>query len=152
MRKEIMSKLQLLLAILLLSAIGVQAQTTISEESLRKYGATKTYGEVSVHDPSVVYDSANNKFAIVGSHIASAESDDLIDWTTPSNSVLAESYSTAFKSCPTHTVQVSRSGTVTTETLGSYDAGAFCAIYASGTEADWISGDMWAPDVIYNPN
>ncbi len=147
-----MSKLQLLLAILLLSAIGVQAQTTISEESLRKYGATKTYGEVSVHDPSVVYDSANNKFAIVGSHIASAESDDLIDWTTPSNSVLAESYSTAFKSCPTHTVQVSRSGTVTTETLGSYDAGAFCAIYASGTEADWISGDMWAPDVIYNPN
>jgi arabinan endo-1,5-alpha-L-arabinosidase len=36
-----------------------------------------------------------------------------------------------------------------TETLGSFDAGAFCSIYASKA-AEWISGDMWAPDIIYN--
>ena len=52
----------------------------------------------------------------------------------------------AFKSNPTHEVKLADGST---GTLGSYDAGHFCSIYASNDSA-WIKGDMWAPDVIYN--
>ena len=50
------------------------------------YGAassstTSTTTRVSVHDPSVMYDSATNKYYVFGSHIAQASSTDLRNWS-----------------------------------------------------------------------
>lgn len=114
----------------------------------------KSYSSVSVHDPSVVYNPSDTYYYIVGSHIGVAKSKDLVNWQSVNtgsehSSFLNKSYKTAFSSCPTHQVQVKRGSEIVTETLGSFDAGAFCSIYSPDV-ARWIEGDMWAPDIIYN--
>lgn len=123
--------------------------------------ATKNYSWVSVHDPSIVYNSTDKLYYIIGSHRGLAQTKDLVNITGLDNAnIYNTGYENAFKSCPTHKVQVKRNGETLTETLPSYDAGAFCATYAGitvgdrapVTEANWISGDQWAPDMVYNPN
>jgi len=42
-------------------------------------GLTLSANRVSVHDPSIVKD--NGKYYVFGSHIATAKSSDLINWT-----------------------------------------------------------------------
>lgn len=51
------------------------------------YGAassstTSTTTRVSVHDPSIFYDSSTNKYFVFGSHLAQASSSDLRNWST----------------------------------------------------------------------
>lgn len=114
---------------------------------------TKNYSCVSVHDPSIVYSDADKMYYIVGSHRGLAQSVNLVNLTTIDNTnIYNKSYAEAFKSCPAHTVVVKRGTSTVEETLPSYDAGAFCATYADVTEAKWIEGDQWAPDIVYNPN
>lgn len=123
--------------------------------------AKKDYSWVSVHDPSIVYNSADKLYYIIGSHRGLAQTKDLVNITGLDNAnIYNTGYENAFKSCSTHKVQVKRNGKILTETLPSYNAGAFCATYAGITvgdrapmsEANWISGDQWAPDMVYNPN
>ena len=132
----------------------ISAQTKLTSTQLQNMQKAKSYSNVAVHDPSVVYNPSDTYYYIVGSHIAVAKTKDLINWSAVNtgnehSSFLSESYKTAFSSCPTHEVQVKRGSEIVTETLGSFDAGAFCSIYASNA-SQWISGDMWAPDIIYN--
>lgn len=139
------------------------AQTQITAEELNALNRTVSDSWVSIHDPSVVFDKTTKTFYIVGSHRGVASSTDLINWKDLywTNNPIAD-YKNDFKSCPTHTVKRVLPGKTEAEevTLGSFDAGAFCATYAGitvgdrkpTTEADWISGDMWAPDIIYNSN
>ena len=141
------------LSLLLLPNI-ISAQTKLTSAQLQNMQKAKSYSNVAVHDPSVVYNPSDTYYYIVGSHIAVAKTKDLVNWSAINtgyehSSFLSESYKTAFSSCPTHEVQVKRGSEIVTETLGSFDAGAFCSIYASKA-AEWISGDMWAPDIIYN--
>lgn len=124
----------------------------LTASQISTMSAKKNYSEVSVHDPSIVYNNADKFFYIVGSHRGLASTKDLVNLSGLDNAnIYNKNYDQAFKSCPTHKVQVKRGSETTTETLGSYDAGAFCATYAAN-EADWISGDQWAPDIVYNPN
>ena len=132
----------------------ISAQTKLTSTQLQNMQKAKSYSNVAVHDPSVVYNPSDTYYYIVGSHIAVAKTKDLVNWSAVNtgnehSSFLSESYKTAFSSCPTHEVQVKRGSEIVTETLGSFDAGAFCSIYASNA-SQWISGDMWAPDIIYN--
>ena len=132
----------------------ISAQTKLTSTQLQNMQKAKSYSNVAVHDPSVVYNPSDTYYYIVGSHIAVAKTKDLINWSAVNtgnehSSFFSESYKTAFSSCPTHEVQVKRGSEIVTETLGSFDAGAFCSIYASNA-SQWISGDMWAPDIIYN--
>ena len=132
----------------------ISAQTKLTSTQLQNMQKAKSYSNVAVHDPSVVYNPSDTYYYIVGSHIAVAKTKALVNWSAVNtgnehSSFLSESYKTAFSSCPTHEVQVKRGSEIVTETLGSFDAGAFCSIYASNA-SQWISGDMWAPDIIYN--
>ena len=133
---------------------ALSAQTKLTSSQLQNMQKAKTYGNVAVHDPSVVYNPSDTYYYIVGSHIGVAKSKDLVNWAAVNtgkehSAFLDQSYKTAFSSCPIHEVKVKRGSEIVTETLGSFDAGAYCSIYASNAP-DWIAGDMWAPDIIYN--
>ena len=133
---------------------ALSAQTKLSSSQLQNMQKAKIYNNVAVHDPSVVYNPSDAYYYIVGSHIGVAKSKDLVNWSAINtekehSAFLNQSYKTAFSSCPTHEVQVKRGSDIVTETLGSFDAGAYCSIYSSNA-AEWIAGDMWAPDIIYN--
>lgn len=139
-----------------------QTQLNTSNASSFVSGLTtkKDYKDVSVHDPSVFMDNITNpsspKYYILGSFLGFASSSNLMDWTnvntgTDHKTLLGKAYYDAFTSNPTHEVQVKNGTTITTKTLGSFDAGTYCSIYASDKNS-WINGDMWAPDVVYNPN
>ena len=138
----------------MLLPVALSAQTKLTSSQLQNMQKAKTYGNVAVHDPSVVYNPSDTYYYIVGSHIGVAKSKDLVNWAAVNtgkehSAFLDQSYKTAFSSCPTHEVKVKRGSEIVTETLGSFDAGAYCSIYASNA-SDWIAGDMWAPDIIYN--
>lgn len=119
------------------------------------------YNNQSVHDPSVVWDEKSGSYYLYGSHYIGAKSKDLRNWSLVTN-YYNTSYDKAFKSNPSHKVnrKLPNSTAISEITLGSFDAAAFCATYSSikvddrapVSEADWVRGDQWAPDVIYNPN
>lgn len=151
--------------ILLLSAVGMLAASAYPQSEFPADEAarmmTRNYQkEVSIHDPSIVYNPDDDDFYIVGSHIGFGRTSDMIDLNSLSNSnFYSKGRNQEFKSCPEHTVQVMRNGELTTGILKSTDAAAFCATYAGitvgtrepTTESGWLSGNQWAPDMIYNP-
>ncbi len=151
--------------IILLSAflisLGGNAQTELSINDIADMPTSKSYKEVGIHDPSIYYNPDDATYYIMGSHIGFGKTTDLINLTGINNSsIYTKGYAQEFKSSPEHTVQVTRNGVTTTETLRSFNAGAFCATYAGiqvgdrkpVSEANWIAGDQWAPDIIFNPN
>ncbi len=90
-----------------------------------KYGDEKIKPtRVTVHDPSIVYDHTTGEYYIFGSHRAWAKSSDLVRWKTFTLPSIDNRYNTIFKE------------NVKWSTYGNknYD----------------VSGNMWAPDVIYN--
>jgi arabinan endo-1,5-alpha-L-arabinosidase len=82
-----------------------------------------SYSRVSVHDPSVVYD--NGTYYIFGSHMAWAKSTDLTNWETFTMNINSD-YSTLF--------------------------GKEWDEYCKTDSNPNLGGNLWAPDVIYNPN
>lgn len=78
---------------------------------------------VTVHDPSIVKDPKTGRYYIFGSHLAWAYSDDLENWTTFTNNINTN-YKTLFKN----------------EFEWS----------AAGDSVYDPSGNLWAPDVVYN--
>lgn len=114
------------------AGVTINAQKTVTidgtEAAIR---ATVTYSQyymgrlsrVTVHDPSVVYDPETDMYYIFGSHMAWAKSKDLINWTSFKNNINTD-YRTIFAEPASWAAKGS----------GSYN----------------VSGNMWAPDVIYN--
>lgn len=84
--------------------------------------ATSTVSHVSIHDPSVVKGD-DGYYYIFGSHMAFAKSSDLINWQTITNNINTD-YRSIFK-------------------VGADWAG-------KGVSGYDVSGNIWAPDVIYN--
>lgn len=82
-----------------------------------------SYSRVSVHDPSVAYD--NGTYYIFGSHMAWAKSTDLRNWETFQMNINAE-YADLF----------------------GKEWEAYCKTATNPN----LNGNLWAPDVIYNPN
>ena len=78
---------------------------------------------VTVHDPSIVYDEANETYYIYGSHRAWASSKDLINWEYVENNINTD-YATIFK------------------TNGEWSS--------RGSSNYNISGNCWAPAMFYN--
>ena len=150
-----------LVFIMCLCSLCASAQSKF--RSIDNYLLTYSANNVSIHDPSIVYNESDKYYYIVGSHMGLAKSKDLVDWEGIDNGkwvimpnwwenyqdgskLFNKPFWEAFKSNPTHEVKLADGST---GTLKSYDAGHFCSIYASNDSA-WIKGDMWAPDVIYN--
>ncbi len=144
-----------------LFAFAAHSQTELTINEASAMAAAKSYQEVGIHDPSIYFNPDDATYYIMGSHIGFAKTTDLLNLSNLDNSkVYSKGYAQEFKSSPEHTVQVTRNGVTTTETLHSFNAGAYCATYAGiqvgdrkpTNESNWIAGDQWAPDVIYNPN
>lgn len=139
-----------------LFALCAYAQTEVKTSEMSSLYSQTKYSGISIHDPSVFWDDASKKFYIYGSHYCGASSTDLRNWSNwgmwgDYYNTKTDAYS-AFKSNPSHKVKRCLPGSKVEDevTLGSYNAANFCAIYAESA-ADWIKGNQWAPDVIYNP-
>lgn len=110
-----------------------------------------TYNEVSVHDPSVVVDG--NNYYVFGSHLATAKSSDLLNWTTfgggeTTNCTLFAdtsgeqvAYGNAYN---THAVTRVKNYQGTEVDFGNFNA------HSWQYKGDNVQGMQWAPDVIYN--
>ena len=105
-----------------------KAATKITDTS--QYYNKVTKNRVSVHDPSIVVaadsgskGTSKHKYYIFGSHLAWAYSDDLVTWTTFTNNI-SSNYNTLFA----NEFDWAKQGDST------YDS----------------SGNMWAPDIIWN--
>lgn len=170
-----MKNLLLTLVALLGLSVASRAQsesTQLTTAQLTSLYEASARNSTSIHDPSVVWDSKTGYFYIYGSHYAGAKTKDFRSYTAISryyqggyfDDGWTKTYNTykAFLSNPTHTVKRCLPGSTTQEevTLGSFDASAFASTYAGitvgdrapVTEAEWVSGCQWAPDIVYNPH
>lgn len=145
------------------------AQTKLETSALTstyKYSVNTNTRPYGIHDPSVVWNPSNKTFYVYGSHYAGAKTTNLRSWTGIFNYYKggydSENAYKAFQSNPSHQIMRCLPGSTEQEevTLASFDAAAFCSTYATikvgdrepTTMAAWVSGDQWAPDIIYNPN
>ena len=97
------------------------------------------FKRVSVHDPSIVWDPASQTYYIFGSHRAAAKTTDLMNWNTIPSFVNATTFST-----PAVT-KVTKDGV---EYEFAFNAQAWSK---RGSAKYDIAGNLWAPDVIWNP-
>ena len=156
------------LTILLLAAFSMaaMAQTTeITTTVAKNYYKNTSKNRVSVHDPSVVYDSIKtNRYYIFGSHRGVAYSTDLQNWTPVNTGKEINNNNFVFNAgvpwkTATSTNAYSKDAfstpAVTKVMKGGveHDLPAFDALnWAARTDDGYdISGNLWAPDVIWNP-
>ena len=101
-------------------------------ELLLLFTSILSISRVSVHDPSIIED--NGHYYVFGSHLAAAQSDDLINWTP---------LSTDYQN-PTNNIIY---GNLRENLAGSFK-------WAGYDDGDCAGGKyaVWAPDVIYNEN
>ena len=110
---------------------GVIASCVMLTSSLiSSMSISAAYQRVSVHDPSVIKLSDGSYF-IAGSHLSAASSKDLKNWTVAANSNLGTKNTTFFKDIYTDLAIPAK----WSNTSNGYD----------------LSGNLWAPDIIYNP-
>jgi len=88
------------------------------------------FARVSVHDPSVVR-LEEGGYYIIGSHLGAARSADLMNWQSAANSNLGSTRTTFFRDI--------------------YRDLAIPEKWSNTTNGYNLAGNMWAPDIIYNP-
>ncbi len=156
-----MKKLILTNLILQLFCVSVFAQKQMQTSEFADLYKATTSRQISIHDPSVVYNHKDGMFYIYGSHYYGGKSADLRNWT-PIINYYNTTYDKAFKSNTKRTVKRVLPGKTEVQEVDfpSYDAASFCATYAGITvgdrqptsEAAWVGGDQWAADVVWNPS
>ncbi len=114
---------------------------------------------VSIHDPSVVFH--NGQFTIWGSHLGLAQSNDMVTFQgmSANNSFrrLATQGAATGTACghadAFSVQQITQVKDLKGETVSfpNFNARAYCSRYAGENKDGWIDGNMWAPDIIYNP-
>ena len=94
-------------------------------------GSAANHARVAVHDPSI-YKMEDGSYFIIGSHLGAATSPDLGSWTHAANSAAGTKNTTFFKDI--------------------YTDLAVPAAWSSPSNANYdLSGNLWAPDIIWNP-
>lgn len=78
--KSCLNKLKAFTLTAAMLCVGIQTGQPVHAAASSSDTAATT--RVSVHDPSVYYDSSSGKYYIYGSHMAQASSSDLRNWTT----------------------------------------------------------------------
>ncbi len=138
------------------------SQEMTSEEAKSLYTSSVSVQRTSVHDPSIIWDENGRYYYIFGSHMATARTRDLQNWEwtpVPWNAIDTNGKVTD-NATPADAFHIHETKTVTiggkSVAFGNYDAAAWnCAL--PGTDEDnkefaWtVDGNMWAPDIIYNP-
>lgn len=95
------------------------------------HASAGNFSRVSVHDPSVVK-LEEGGYYIIGSHLGAARSNDLMSWQNAANSNLGSTRTTFFKDI--------------------YKDLAVPEKWSNTTAGYNLAGNMWAPDIIYNPS
>ena len=131
---------------------------TVSDENLALMTDEESWKRGSVHDPSITYATINGKktYYVFGSHMGVAKTTDLKNWTAvysedENNSMWCDvngnvcSYNNAFKTNKVTSVKDCNGNTVN---WGNFDIPAYQGAVSNFT----VKGNMWAPDIIYNPS
>jgi len=105
---------------------------------------------VSVHDPSIVWEPTSKTYYIFGSHRACAKTTDLMSWTEFSSPW----QTSASNNAPNSTAFTTPAVKKVKKGGAEVDFPAFNAINwsARGGASYSVDGNMWAPDVIWNPS
>ena len=147
-----------LLVVTTLLSLSAHAQEMAYQEAVNLCKTTSR-SWVSVHDPSVVH-TTGSTYYIIGSHRGWAMStDNMQSWRGLDGNNLfgvlndkgvpvVTSFDNAFSTNATTKVKALVGGQVQEVQFGNFDAKA----WGHGDQDGWdISGNMWAPDIVYNP-
>ena len=126
------------------------AQTTeLTTQEAKTLYKSITMKHAGVHDPSIVYDESSSRYYIFGTHKAGAYTTDLQNWTQANPKWKVGSNMDAANR------DAFVKPAVTTVMKGGKEVSlpAFNAVNWSGrTDSGYnVDGNMWAPDVIWNP-
>ncbi len=140
-----------------------KSQIELSDQDIANLYQTTGYNWQSVHDPSIVAtDEASGRvYRVFGSHMGVAKTTDLMNWSAVTNetpdstlfgtvqengTITPVSYQTAFSDNAVKgtTVLYTQNGETYTVDFGTYNINEWLS-------PSNIQGNMWAPDVIYNP-
>ena len=129
------------------------AFTTLAEEQQGEVEEQQTLWpkdlkHVSVHDPSVVWDPSSSNYYIFGSHRASARSTNLLSWVAFTAPWATATSSNAANNVAFTTPQVTKLKKGGVEHDLAFNAFAWSK---RGNSSYSVDGNMWAPDVIWNP-
>lgn len=97
--------------------------------TLTSFPVSAEFARVSVHDPSIVK-LEEGGYYIIGSHLGAARSSDMQNWYSAANSHLGSTATTFFNNI--------------------YTDLAIPEKWSNTTSGYNLSGNMWAPDIIYN--
>ena len=137
-------------------ALAASAQHKLTRTEAYSLYTTQAPTRTSVHDPSVVWDPQSHQYYIFGSHRAQARTTDFYHWTSISPAIpwgtVGEGGVTSGASNQEAFAhpQVTRLTTAAGKqvSLPDFDAAAWAALASTDYNVD---GNMWAPDIIYNP-
>lgn len=106
---------------------------------------------VSVHDPSVVWDPASQTYYIFGSHRDHAKSTDMMNWTKVTVPWATATSNNANPNVAFTTPEVTKIKKGGEEYDFTFDAVKWSARGGAQGQAKYdVTGNQWAPDVIYN--
>ena len=106
---------------------------------------------VSVHDPSVVWDPSSQTYYIFGSHRDHAKSTDMINWTKITVPWATATSSNADPNVAFTTPEVTKIKKGGQEYDFAFDAVKWSALGGAQGQTKYnVTGNQWAPDVIYN--
>ena len=131
------------------SSLTLMAQTELTYQEAKTLYKNVNKSRTSVHDPSVVYDETSQRCYGFGCHRGGAYTTNLRDWTnvTPTWKTATSNNASNADAFVTPAVKkVMKGGT-------EVDLPAFNACdWSKRTDSNYdINGNMWAPDVIWNP-
>ena len=145
-----------ILLMALMTGVSASAQTELTTVEAKSLYKTVSKKRQSVHDPSVVYDPTSKRYYIFGSHRAQAYSTDLQNWTwftSPWKVGNNNNASNADAFVTPKVTKVKKGGVeVDLPAFNAHDWAAAYPEWRDGEGKAWnIDGNMWAPDVIWNP-
>jgi arabinan endo-1,5-alpha-L-arabinosidase len=106
---------------------------------------------VSVHDPSVVWDPSSQTYYIFGSHRDHAKSTDMMNWTKITVPWATATSSNADPNVAFTMPEVTKIKKGGQEYDFAFDAVKWSALGGAQGQAKYnVTGNQWAPDVIYN--
>ena len=128
-----------------LSSITCFAQTEVTTQEAASLYRSVSKKRVSIHDPSVVYEPSNQRYYVFGSHKAGAYTTDMQNWTQANPSWSPNDNATAFVTPAVKKVKNKDGEEVDFPQFNAMD-------WSARSDAAYnIDGNMWAPDVIWNP-
>ncbi len=139
------------------TSIVAQDKTEMTKADAKSMIKTLNPSRYSVHDPSITWDETSQTYYIFGSHRAAAKTKDLHTWTevpykwasvNADGSITNDNNNqTAFRRPQVKTVTIDGKEVAMPE----FNAEAWSHTYQQGGAEYNVNGNMWAPDIIYNP-